>query len=140
MRRIVFAALATSAVAVALLVPRLATATVSGPARDTCIKTFQRQRACTRQFIPALVDLRISVGKPHFMVEEAAKPGGRDALIEQALTEWKDDSTDASIAQTCSRMQAFRSPETVSAAESCLQASDCDGFVQCVMPLIKQNQ
>src|SRR5262249_51908761 len=135
----VFAALATSTVALALLIPRLATATVTGPAHETCVKTFQMQRQCTAQFIPALVDLRISLAEPRFMADEAAKPGGREALIQQALGEWKDDSADGAIDKTCSHMTAWRNAAAVAKADACLAATDCDAFVACVMPLVKEN-
>ena len=39
-------------------------AEAAAPAADACIKVFQRQRTCTEVFIPALVDLRVSLDKP----------------------------------------------------------------------------
>lgn len=140
MIRIAFAAGAAALVAVLALNARPATAAASTSAKEACVKVFERQRACTTDFIPALVDLRASVDKPKGIAAEAAKPGGRDALIQQALSEWKNDSTDAAIDATCSRIAS--SPKAAGAktmADSCVSSPDCPGFVKCVIPLMKQT-
>jgi len=133
-------AAAVAVLAVVALNARPATAAANTTAKEACVKVFERQRACTNDFIPALVDLRASIDKPKGIAAEAAKPGGRDALIKQALTEWKSDSTDAAIDQTCGRIA--NSPKSAGAtqmADTCVSSPDCPGFVKCVIPLMKQT-
>ena len=137
MRRLVIALAATTAIALAVLLPRLASATASGPAKAACTRTFERERMCTDAFIPALVDLRASLDKPSGITAEVAKAGGRAALITQALDEWKSDSTDEAIDSTCTRMVlTSKAAAMTSAADTCLSVPDCDGFVRCVIPLM----
>src|SRR5690348_8118046 len=51
----------------------------SSPGLDTCVSMMERQRACTDLYIPALVDLRISLDTPRGIAGEK-----RDELIAQA--------------------------------------------------------
>jgi hypothetical protein len=125
MRRIVILSLAVTALTAAAFAAR--------SPNPTCVKAFERQRACTQQFIPALVDLRASLDKPHGIASDVAED--RQGVIEQALEEWKDDSSDEGIARSCSSMV----PSKLPGAERCLAETDCDAFVKCVMPLVQQH-
>jgi hypothetical protein len=129
MRRIVVLILAVTAVTAT------AAAFASRSPNPSCVRVFERQRACTQQFIPALVDLRASVDKPHGIAADVAEPGGRERLITQALAEWKDDSSPEGIDRTCSSLM----PAKTRGAEKCLAEPDCDGFVKCVIPMIKPH-
>jgi len=140
MRRLALSLAVSALAVVAVLASRPAAATSATPAKEACVKTFQRQRTCTDAFIPALVDARVSVNKPKGIAEEAAKPGGRDALIKQALEEWKTDSTDTAIDATCTRIASSpRGPAVSAMAAQCAAAADCAAFVQCVVPLMKPS-
>ncbi len=109
-------------------------------ARATCVATFTRQRVCTDVYIPALVDLRTSLDRPPGIAAAVAEEG-RDAIIAQALGEWSEDSKDEKIAAVCEQMIASRSAtwvsEVVTAAGVCLQESGCQGFVDCVIPIMQ---
>jgi hypothetical protein len=135
MRRLAVAAAVTVAAAAVLLLPRLARATASGPQKASCVQVFERQRACTDAFIPALVDARRSVDRPAGISQV-----NRDELVQQAFAEWSEDSKDDAIDSTCTRLVlTSRGAATAQMAQSCLQAAGCDAFVQCVIPLLKPS-
>ena len=108
-----------------------------GDAHATCVAVFERQRACTADFIPALVALRVRLDVPAGIAEEDQK-GGRDALVAQAMEEWKSDSTDAAIAATCDRL-AGGDPEGIHRARECLDASTCAAFTECILPVVEAH-
>ena len=133
-----FLAAAAAVVAVFAFTARPADATAASTAKDACVKLFERQRTCTDQFIPALVDLRVSVDKPKGIAAEGTKPGGRDSLIKKALEEWKNDSTDASIDSLCTRMSSSPKAATLEPITAqCVPSADCSAFVKCVIPMMK---
>jgi hypothetical protein len=135
MRRLIVAAAVTTVAAAVLLLPRLARATAAGPEKTACVQVFERQRACTDAFIPALVDARRSVDRPAGIAQV-----DRNELITQALAEWKDDSKDEAIDATCTKLVlTSKGPATSQMAQSCLAQTGCDAFVQCVVPLLKQS-
>lgn len=107
--------------------------------RDTCVAMFVRQRECTDIYLPALVDARIANDLPAGIAARAAEPGGRDALMATAQTEWANDSTDASISATCDSVLARMPPEQAEGltgqANQCLTADACQAFVDCVIPM-----
>lgn len=114
-------------------------AAASATPRDTCVAMFERQRECTDLYLPALVDARIANDIPAGIAAKAAEPGGRDALVSTAQTEWASDSTDASIGATCDGVLARMPPEQVEGlmgqATQCLAADGCQAFVDCVIPM-----
>ncbi len=123
-----------------LCVGELALAGSAAPtpaAQASCVKVFDRQRACTDTFIPALVDLRVSLDTP-VGIAASVKKDGRDAMISAALEEWKSDSTDAAIAKTCASMPATRAPALTS-MEKCLDAANCQAFSECLIPLMRST-
>jgi hypothetical protein len=119
--------------------------TGSGPAvgavdaKAGCVKLRQQQRACTADFIPALVDSRIKVDVPPG-IAAAAKTDGRDAIIAKAMEEWKSDSTDEAIAAMCEKMPM---PPNATAAQKeavgkCLAVTECKAFVGCFLPVLEE--
>jgi hypothetical protein len=108
-------------------------------AKAGCVKLREKQRACTADFIPALVDMRIKIDMPPG-IAAAAKSEGRDALVKQAHEEWKKDSTNESINAMCEKMpmppnatQAHKD-----AAARCLAMADCTAFVGCFLPVLEE--
>jgi hypothetical protein len=97
----------------------------------TCEQVFRQERACTDAFIPALVDLRAKLDKPYGIKAKVAS--NRDDVIKQAKEEWKHDSSDAAIAQTCKKAPADTQ------AMACLAKTACDAFVACIMPVVEKN-
>jgi len=105
----------------------------SALADDTCTQVFRQQRTCTDKYIPALVDLRAKLDLPAGIKAKVASH--RDDVIAQAKEEWKHDSTDAAIEQTCKKIPA-NAP--VADAKACLAKSGCDAFVACIIPVTEK--
>jgi hypothetical protein len=107
---------------------------------SVCVQAFHRQRECTDEFIPALVDARVRRNAPPGIVEKDQELG-RDKLVEMALEEWKTDSTDAAIEQTCTDMASKMPPDQLQQATDqigqCLGAEGCTAFVDCLIPVIE---
>ena len=107
--------------------------------RPLCVKIFERQRTCTAEFIPALVAARVKANKPRGVADKD-RAEGRERLVKQALEEWKTDSSDPSIARTCSGVGAGMPPAQRQAmqkqGEACLAEVGCQPFVDCILPAI----
>jgi len=109
-------------------------------AQATCVASFARQRECTDQFIPALVDARVRADKPPGIAAKAQSEG-RDALIAEGKTEFAEDSKPEAASETCTHMiSALPNPkmeEALAQAKSCLGVEGCDAFVACEIPIIE---
>jgi hypothetical protein len=109
---------------------------------SVCVQSFQRQRECTAEFIPALVDARVRRDAPPGIAAKD-KELGRDQLVAMALEEWKADSTDEAIEQTCTDMASKMPPDQLQGATErlgeCLGAEACGAFVDCLIPVIEQQ-
>lgn len=109
-------------------------------AKEGCIEVFVRQRECTDDFIPALVEARIRLDLPAGIAERASTEG-RDPIIAEALAEWANDSQDAAIDGTCEKIIASVPPEAlepmIKATRACLEESECSAFAACVVPVIE---
>jgi hypothetical protein len=105
---------------------------------DVCRSFMQRQRACSAEFIPALVAARISAENPPGLRAREQRIG-RDALLSEAFAEWDSDSTDAAIDSTCDGLARSVSParddELRSSAGACLAKEGCAAFVACAVPV-----
>jgi hypothetical protein len=107
---------------------------------EQCVATLTRSRACTDQYVPALVDARARLDRPSGIA--AAVRSDRDAVIAQARSEWAKDATDAAIAERCQAIVAHLTPETqtdAGDAQRCVTQADCGAFVACVMPIIERH-
>jgi hypothetical protein len=113
-----------------------------GDGEAVCRDSFARQRTCTDDFIPALVDARIELDLPAGIAAEGKKEGGRDALIAKAKEEWSKDSEPAAVAAQCKdmtgKMPAEQKAEMTGAMSQCLASSDCGSYVKCAMPIMKK--
>ncbi len=107
-----------------------------------CVESFQRQRDCTNEFIPALVAARVRLNVPPGIADKD-KELGRDKLVEMALEEWKTDSTDQAIGETCTNLAAKLPPEAkaqvVEQVRQCLAADACTAYVDCIVPVIESQ-
>ncbi len=103
-----------------------------------CRAFMQRQRACGEPFIVALVDARVKADMPPGITHRD-KEIGRDALVQEALAEWADDSTDEAIDAVCGDIAAAVTPEKDAqlrnSTGACLARETCDAFVACAVPL-----
>jgi hypothetical protein len=108
--------------------------------KSSCVEIFVRQRDCTDDFIPALVDARIRLDVPAGIAARATDEG-RDTLIAEAMGEWANDSQDAAIDATCEKITASVPAETLepmlTASASCLEESECSAFATCIVPVIE---
>jgi hypothetical protein len=107
-------------------------------ALETCVASFSRQRDCTDAFIPALVDLRVRTDVPAG-IAETARTGGRDALIAEAHDEWKKDSSDEAINDTCSRMAGRVDEAMLRSMSACLSHASCAEFVPCEIVVLEHR-
>ena len=108
---------------------------------DTCVEAFRRQRECTDDYIPALVDARVRADKPAGIAAKD-KEIGRDALAGLALDEWKGESTDEAIDRMCTEItddEAAGAPELVQQAEACLAESECAAFSACAVDIVSSR-
>jgi hypothetical protein len=103
-------------------------------ARSACVQLFERQRACTDAFIPALVDLRRELDAPTGIAQQP-----RADVVAAALEEWKADSTDDALAGQCDRLAPKLAAAAVAEARGCVAMGPCGEFVRCVMPLTRAH-
>jgi hypothetical protein len=112
----------------------------STDAKAGCVEVFTRNRTCTAQYIPALVDLRAKYDAPAGIAAEVA--ANRDAVIASAMEEWAVDSTDAAIDATCTKIVAGLTAAeitAVSGVQACLANQDCGAYTTCVMPYFEKR-
>lgn len=118
--------------------PPATKAQAGGDTKALCVEVFTRARTCTNEYIPALVDARAKYDKPPGIAEAVKKD--RNAVIQEALGEWKNDSTDSSISATCDKMGAELAPQSdIDTARACLAKPDCAAYTTCVMPLFEKR-
>jgi hypothetical protein len=103
-----------------------------------CVAMFERQRACTDTFLPALVDARVRADVPPG-IAAADRDDGRDALVATAREEWKQDSTDESIAATCRKIADSAPSDMTGEVKACLDASGCDAFSTCAVDIVSAH-
>lgn len=108
---------------------------------DACKAVMEKSRACTDDYIPALVDMRIELDLPAGTKADA-ETEGRDALIAKAMEEWKGDSTDEAFEKQCTnvndKMPAEHREKSITVSNECAAKDACSDFVACIMPLQKE--
>lgn len=109
-------------------------------AKAVCVDVFTRNRTCTAQYIPALVDLRAKYDQPPGIAAEVA--ADRAKVITQANEEWAVDSTPQAIDATCTKIAAGLAPgdqADFGGVQSCLAIADCTAYTTCVMPYFEKR-
>lgn len=105
---------------------------------EACQAFFAKARTCTDAYIPALVDLRIELDKPAG-ITAAAQSEGRDSIINQAKTEWAEDSQPAAVTAMCQNIAAKVPAAEIEAmrddAEACMAKTDCGEFSTCAIAI-----
>ena len=120
--------------------PRTAQPASAGDAKSLCVEVFTRNRTCTDQYIPALVDLRARYDQPAGIAAEVA--AHRDDVIAQAKTEWASDSQPAAIDATCTQIASSMGPgdqSQMAGAQACLEKQDCGAYTACIMPYFEKR-
>lgn len=114
--------------------------TTTGGANALCVEVFTRNRTCTDQYIPALVDLRAKYDQPAGIAADVA--ANRADVIAHAKTEWATDSLPEAIDATCTKIAATPGGFTqadADAAQACLASTDCTAYAACIMPLFEKR-
>jgi hypothetical protein len=111
-------------------------APASTDTQAACVQLFTRNRECTDDYIPALVDLRAKLDKPPGVAEKVKQD--RDAIIAQAKTEWAADSTDEAIAATCAKV-TDADKAGAEGIQACMAETTCAGHTACVMPFFEKR-
>ncbi len=109
------------------------------PAADfqtSCMTVMQRNRTCTDDYLPALVDMRARADSPPGIREEVAKD--RAGVIAHAREEWATDSTDEAFARNC-QMLAQRSfpADAAERAQACMAKDTCGEYVPCIISVME---
>ena len=111
-------------------------APASTDAQAVCVQLFTRNRECTDDYLPALVDLRAKLDQPAGIAEKVKQD--RNAILAQARTEWAEDSTDAAIAATCGKV-SDADAANAEGVNACLAEATCAGHTACVMPYFEKR-
>ena len=112
-------------------------ASSTGDAQATCVEVMTRNRTCTDDFIPALVDARARNDKPAGIAE--AVKTDRAAVIAKAKEEWAEDSKDEAIARSCQQMTEHSTPAEIEGGRACLAKQACGEYVACVTPMFEAH-
>ncbi|HEY4242330.1 MAG TPA: hypothetical protein VGM88_21075 [Kofleriaceae bacterium] len=108
--------------------------------KAACVQMYQRERSCTDDFIPKLVDARARTDNPKGIKAEVAKD--RNATIAEAKKEWAEDSKDAAIEARCAKdapmMEALPQAEK-DAGVACFKKADCAGFDTCIVGILEKH-
>jgi hypothetical protein len=111
----------------------------TGDYQALCVETMTRNRTCSDEYIPALVDSRARINQPPGIADEVKKD--RNAVIEAARKEWAEDSTDANLARHCQQMTEHMDDSmhaTADGAKACLAEQSCTAYVACVTPIFEK--
>lgn len=120
--------------------PRAAQPASTADGKAVCVEVFTRNRTCTDQYIPALVDLRARYDQPAGIAAEVA--AHRDDVIAQAKTEWATDSQPEAIDATCTQIAASlgeADQASLAGAQACLASQDCGAYTTCIMPYFEKR-
>ena len=117
--------------------PTSGSATSAAGAEAVCVEVMTKNRTCTTEFIPALVDVRAKYNNPEGIAD--AVKADRNAVISQALTEWAVDSKDDAIARKCPEMANAMQDADVAASKGCLDQAECGAYVACIMPQFEKR-
>lgn len=118
--------------------PEIRSSGDSSSPSEVCVATFERQRACSDEFIARLVAARVAHDVPPGTAERD-RTDGRETLVASALEEWKTDSTDEVIETSCARI-VNQLPDGgasfVQEANACFEHEECSQFASCSVEMI----
>ncbi|MEJ7601937.1 MAG: hypothetical protein WKG01_28840 [Kofleriaceae bacterium] len=112
-------------------------APASSDVHALCVEMLTRNRTCTDDYLPALVDLRAKHDNPAGIAARVTTD--RAGVIAEARTEWQTDSTDEAIAAVCTKAAPSTDPADVEPARACLAEATCGAYVACSMPLFEKR-
>lgn len=112
----------------------------AGDGRAMCVEVMTRNRTCTDDYIPALVDLRARHDQPPGIAD--AVKADRNAVIAEAKTEWAEDSKDEAIGRVCDALTQKPGqvePGDIEAANACLAKDACGDYIACITPVFENK-
>ena len=115
------------------------TSSLAGEAQQLCVETMTKNRTCTDEYIPSLVDTRAKIDKPAGIAEKVK--ADRAGVIAQAKAEWAEDSKDENIARNCQAMTEHMTEDArpmMDQLRTCLAKDACGDYVPCVQPVFEQ--
>ena len=112
-------------------------APTSADVQALCVELLTRNRTCTDDYLPALVDLRARHDRPAGIAAKVS--ADREGVIAEARTEWQTDSTDEAIAAVCAKAAASEDPASAEPARACLAEQSCGAYVACSMSLFEKR-
>lgn len=116
-----------------------ASSSFAGEAQQLCVETMTKNRTCTDEYIPSLVDTRAKLDKPAGIAAEVA--ADRAGVIAKAKAEWAEDSKDENIARHCQAMTEHMTEEAkpmMDQLRACLAKDACGDYVPCVQPVFEK--
>ena len=138
-----FAPLAIAACASSEAAPaqttKTSTSSLASEAQQLCVETMTKNRTCTDDYIPSLVDTRAKLDKPPGIAEEVK--ADRAGVIAKAKAEWAEDSKDENIARHCQAMTEHMTDAAkpmMDQLRACLAKDACGDYVPCVQPVFEQ--
>lgn len=117
--------------------PEPAQATTAGDFQTACMTVMQRNRTCTDDFIPALVDMRARKDLPPGIADAVAKD--RAGVIAKAKEEWAGDSTDEAFARQCQMLTEHATPENAAAGQACMAKDTCGEYAPCIVSVMEKS-
>jgi hypothetical protein len=114
--------------------PAAAQPASTGDFQTACMSVMQRNRTCTAEFLPALVDMRARKDMPPGIAAAVAKD--RAGVIAHAKDEWAADSTDEAFARQCQMLTEHATPENAAAGQACMAKDTCGDYVPCIIAVI----
>jgi hypothetical protein len=117
--------------------PESAQAASAGDFQTACMTVMQRNRTCTAEYIPALVDMRARIDKPAGIKDAVAQD--RAGVIAKANEEWVGDSTDEVFARVCQAAQQHATPEAAEQAKACMAKDTCAEYAPCITAVMEPS-
>lgn len=114
--------------------PEPAQAASTADFQTACMTVQQRNRTCTDDFIPALVDMRARKDLPPGIKDAVAQD--RAGVIAHAKEEWATDSTDEAFARQCQDLGTRVTTENVEAGKACMAKDTCAEYVPCILAVM----
>lgn len=131
------AACGTASEAAPAPAPAQKASSTSGDFQTACMTVMQRNRTCTDDFIPALVDMRARKDLPPGIKDAVAKD--RASVIARAKEEWVTDSTDEVFARQCQTLGDQATPENIAAGEACMAKESCGEYAPCILAVMDNS-
>jgi hypothetical protein len=118
--------------------PPTARAAPPPAAEQRCVQLYTRNRTCTADYIPMMVELRAKYDRPPGLAAELAADRAR--VIAMAMEEWTAANSDPVIAYACAKIASAPDPDLrLDAAPGCLDRTDCARYIACIRTYFEKH-